>query len=490
MTYRRYITKPLICSILAAVMAMTAACGGEAAENVVTESTDTTETTAAETTALTDSVPELDFDGAQFRTIEQSSTSYGMYTAEANGDVVNDAIFDRNRAIEERFNIVFAETQRLPYGEISTMVNKSVMSGSDEFDLVFGQMYQSAKDAQSGVYLDWNTIPYVDFDKPWYVKSISDAAVGGKLYLIESELSLGYSQQTWMMLYNKTKADELGNIPDLYQIVEDGGWTLDLLNQLTADVYQDLNGDTVRDDNDFYGFAGTPGGCLLAAFMYGADAKIAEVNSDLKVEQLIDSEKTLDVLSTMSELFYTNSGTIFWNEALRGTGRVLFPKSVVLFSAMQVNDLVREDFGMRNMADEFGVLPLPKYDEAQAEYYTVVDGGSDIMVVPATVTNTELVGAIVEAMSAASYNDVIPAYIGQAIEQKGTRDEESIMIMREILDSRVIDFAYLYDGFSGWVMKLPSIIKNQSAIVSSIENQMNAMEAYYQEVVDTMSELE
>ena len=39
-------------------------------------------------------------------------------------------------------------------------------------------------------------------------------------------------------------------------------------------------------------------------------------------------------------------------------------------------------------------------------------------------------------------------------------------------------------------MKLPAIIKNQSAIVSSIENQMNAMEAYYQEVVDTMSELE
>lgn len=93
-------------------------------------------------------------------------------------------------------------------------------------------------------------------------------------------------------------------------------------------------------------------------------------------------------------------------------------------------------------------------------------------------------------MSAASYNDVIPAYIGQAIEQKGTRDEESIMIMREILDSRIIDFAYLYDGSSGWVMKLPAIIKNQSAIVSSIENQMNAMEAYYQEVVDIMSELE
>ena len=66
------------------------------------------------------------------------------------------------------------------------------------------------------------------------------------------------------------------------------------------------------------------------------------------------------------------------------------------------------------------------------------------MVVPANHDNTGMVGAVVEAMSAMSYTDVIPKYIGMAVEQKGTRDEESIKIMREILDSRVMDFAYLY----------------------------------------------
>ena len=153
---------------------------------------------------------------------------------------------------------------------------------------------------------------------------------------------------------------------------------------------------------------------------------------------------------------------------------------------MQVNDLLREDFGLRNMSDEFGVLPLPKYDEKQEEYYTVVDGGASVMVVPANHDNTEMVGAVVEAMSAMSYTDVIPKYIGMAVEQKGTRDEESIKIMREILDSRVMDFAYLYDGFKGWVMNLTEIIKNESAISSTIEKKKSAMDSYYNSVIEVL----
>ena len=461
-------------------------CRQESASDDTSAPADST-STAAEDTELHDEVPDLDFGGALFRTIEQVSTAYGMYSAEANGDVVNDAIYDRNRAIEERFNITFAETQKENEGDISSIIKKSVMSGGDDYDLVFGQMYNSASDSQSGIFLDWNEVPYVDFTKPWYVKSISDATVGGKLYLIESELSLGYFQQTWMMLYNKTKAEEQGNFPDLYALVDEGKWTLDMLNSLTADMYIDLNGDTVRGDDDFYGFAGTPGGCLLAAFMYGADAKMAELDKDLNVVNHMNDERTLDVLAKMSKLFCTNEGTIVKSSALSSVRKTLFPKSVVMFEAMQVTDLLREDFDMRSMTDEFGVLPLPKYDEEQEEYYTVVDGGADIMAIPTTVSNIEMVGAITEAMSALSYTDVIPVYMGIALEQKGTRDENSIVMLRNILDSRVIDFAYLFDGFKGWVMKLPNIIKNESNIVSTIESNRNTIEAYYQSVVEYMT---
>ena len=33
-----------------------------------------------------------------------------------------------------------------------------------------GTESQPASDAQSGIFADWNDIPYVDFSKPWYVK--------------------------------------------------------------------------------------------------------------------------------------------------------------------------------------------------------------------------------------------------------------------------------------------------------------------------------
>lgn len=155
---------------------------------------------------------------------------------------------------------------------------------------------------------------------------------------------------------------------------------------------------------------------------------------------------------------------------------------------MQVNDLVNPDFNMRNMADEFGVLPLPKYDETQEEYRTVVDGGASVMVVPTTAKNLEMIGALTEAMSAYSYSDVIPVYIGVAIEQKGTRDEESIKMLREILDSRVIDFAYLYNGWKGWVTKLSKIIRDENTVVSTIKSQFEAVTAHYESVIDFLTE--
>lgn len=475
---------------LAILLTLTAVSCGSGAENPPeTTASDDETTTIEETTTgvLTDSVPKLDFEGTEFRTIEQENVKTPFALEESDGDVVNDAIWARARAAEERFNVTIVPTVMQWYTDLSSTITKAVMSGSDEYDLVFGQMYQTGADAQQGIFADWNQVPYVNFVNPWYVKSINEASVGDKLYMLESELSITYFQQTWMMLYNKTKAAEMQDFPNLYKLVDEGKWTLDELNRLSADVYRDVNGNGERDNDDFYGFAGTPGGCLLAAFVYGAKGKIVELDSDLNVKTHINSEHTINVLGKMSKLFHANEGTIVKTDALSKTRKELFPKSRVLFEAMQVNDLINSDFGMRNMSDEFGVLPLPKYDEAQEEYYTAVDGGASVMVIPTTAKNLEMIGALTEAMSAYSYNNVTPVYIGVAIEQKGTRDEESIRMMREILDSRVITFDYLFDGSQGWVMKLPTIIKDDTSITSTIQSNMNSMTAYYEGIIDFMT---
>jgi len=448
------------------------------------------ETNESVTERLTDNVPDLDFDGYKFRTIEQTRLSYGFYYDEETGDVVSDSIYKRNITVEERFNIDFAETVQMDYTDIMQQLKNSVLSNTDEYDLVFGQMFYSAQKATDGIFYDWNEMPYVDLTQPWYTKSIQDASIGRKLYIIESDLSISYTQQTWMILYNKTRSKDYSDFPDLYKTVRDGTWTIDLLTTLVKDCYLDLNGNSQRDADDFFGIASFQDGCQIAAFYYAGEAKLATLNDDFSLEHNILSEKAIDVITKISSLFNGNDGSVKATDNLIkdfSTARTMFCEGKVLFVPVQIASLLLDE--VRNFQDEFGVLPLPKYDDAQKEYYTCVDGGADVLTVPviATEEQCKIIGAVVEALSCLSYNDVTPTYCGVGLEVKGTRDEDSMEMVRIVLDSRVIDFSYLYDGFSGWVMRLPDMIKNPNKIASIIERNRKAVDKYFEKLISHMT---
>ena len=478
--------------ILAAMLASLASCGSSSDSGNDTTAADTSDDTTAEvTTALTDEVPKLDFGGAEFRTIEQESTQNSFYQEEATGEVVSDAIYNRNAEMEERFNVKFTPTERQGYNEIGKLLEQSVLAGSDDYDLVFGQLFSTAALATKGILGDWNSVPYMDFDKPWYTKSIQDASVGDNLYMIESDLCIMYTEQTWLLVYNKTKAEEYPDFPDLYEVVNDGKWTIDYMDKLIVDLYRDLNGNTLRDEGDIFGYGGAQDGCQLAAFLYGCGARMVEIDSDLNLVQSIASEKAIDALTKLSTLFNVNEGSVHQTDPVQTsvhTRRALFCNGSVVFSPLQVQDLITED--LRSFEDDYGVLPLPKYDEDQEEYYTLVDGGANIMVFPSNASEDkrEMLGAVTEAMSAATYNDITPKYCSLALEQKGARDDESMEMIRMILDSRVIDFGYLYDGFKGWTMKLPDMVKDAGSISSKIESNKNSVENYYLGVIEYCTE--
>lgn len=478
--------------ILASLLISLASCGSSSDSGNDTTAANTSDDTTAEvTTALTDEVPKLDFGGREFRTIEQESTENSFYQEEATGEVVSDAIYNRNADMEERFNVKFTPTERKLSYEIRKLLEQSVLAGSDDYDLVFGQIFNTASLATNGILGDWNSVPYMDFDKPWYTKSIQDASVGDNLYMIESDLCIMYTEQTWLLVYNKTKAAEHSDFPDLYKVVNDGKWTIDYMDKLIVDLYQDLNGNTLRDEGDIFGYGGAQDGCQLAAFLYGCGARMIELDKDMKPVNSIATEKAIDALTKLSTLFNVNEGSVHQSDPAQAAAksrRALFSNGIVIFSSLQVQDLLRDE--LRAFEDDYGVLPLPKYDEDQEEYYTLVDGGANIMVFPSNASEDkrELLGAVTEAMSAATYNDVTPKYCSIALEQKGARDDESMAMIRMILDSRVIDFGYLYDGFKGWTMKLPAMVKDAGSITSQIESNKSAVIDYYTGVIKYCTE--
>ena len=175
-------TRRLAVMLLAAAM-LTASCasenpesggetdasGGNAAVSVPSAEAETVPET--EEAFVTDSVPERDFGGVSVTMAGQATkggnNGLDMWVEEINGDVVNDAIYNRNLAIAERFNVVIEEPLMNDYTTISNTVKSMVTAGDSTYDFILNQLAQTSADVLNGFSMNLNEIPYLDFDMRW-----------------------------------------------------------------------------------------------------------------------------------------------------------------------------------------------------------------------------------------------------------------------------------------------------------------------------------
>lgn len=117
------------------------------------------------------------------------------------------------------------------------------------------------------------------------------------------------------------------------------------------------------------------------------------------------------------------------------------------FGAMATVRILELEAGaIRNMEQEFGVVPMPKYDEAQSGYRTLLHDQFTVLCVPTTVTgeNLDMVSAVMEAMASASYKTVRPAYYETTLRTKIAQDPQSAEMFDIIVDNIYIDAGIIY----------------------------------------------
>ena len=99
----------------------------------------------------------------------------------------------------------------------------------------------------------------------------------------------------------------------------------------------------------------------------------------------------------------------------------------------------RELTHYRDMKVDFGILPMPKYDEAQESYHNLVTFHVDVGTLPITVTDPERSALILSAMSYESMLTLNPCFYDVFLDEKLARDEESKGMIDLILDTKVYD---------------------------------------------------
>ena len=158
--------------LLSSFAASTLACGAsESSGNETSAVTTTTEETtlnpADARLAVDDELPDKDFEGQTYTILTYDQHKADVFSEGYNGDVINDAVYERNEKVAERFNVKIDVNSQPTHGELTTFANTAIMAGDDAFQIVACHVVQLGSTIMQGLYMNWYDLPYIDFSKPW-----------------------------------------------------------------------------------------------------------------------------------------------------------------------------------------------------------------------------------------------------------------------------------------------------------------------------------
>ena len=444
--------KKILALLLAALLtAPTLVACSEGETETGTTTTDTTNTadtevveTETETTRaqIQDNLPDKDFDGANFHLLTRERFYDDFMPEELTGEVLNDTLYARNSKIMETYNVTLSYTAPAcdwyaPAMAWNKTLETSVMAGDGAYDLVAGYAAAMPYIVPKGILLNWHDVPHIDLTQPWWSEKVSDAlTVNGNLFLLTGDYSLSLWDNMYSFLFDKQVALDY-NIEDLYSLVREGGWTMDKLQELANIVSHDANGDGKWNENDVYGLISNFS-TAIDTFQIACQMDIISHTDDGGLEVTLLSEKAVDIVEKVVKLYNDSHGAYMKDEDLNGLNN-MFTSDQALFYATYF-DTISE---LRSMETDFGILPYPKLNEAQAHYASTSRDNFDLFVLPLDIKDPEMSGIITEAMCAESYRTVVPAYYDVVLKSKSSRDEESAEMIDLIRDSLTFDFGYL-----------------------------------------------
>ena len=450
----------LVCFLSAACSSNGAKSDKGASENDGASPVATEAATEIERPAIPDGT---DYGGYEFKSLTRDGggiywNCVDIFVEEETGEPINDAVYKRNRILENKFNI---EISQIKQTDVASFAQKLIKSGGDDFDALYSTMHGAGMLIQQGSLLNLLAIPHLDFNKPWWSKMSNDSiTIGGKLYSAVGDITTMTNDATWVALFNKDLSKNY-ELADHYQIVKDGEWTVDVLHENARTATKDLNGDGILTPEDQWGAIGQ-NECAYSLFAASGQF-IVKKNADDLPTLVLNNDRTVSALTKVIDLMsdktvYINADDYYgkyanvWVEITTNA----FAESRCLYLITNI-EIVKN---LRGMEANFGILPLPKYDGAQERYYSTMQyNNASCMSIPITASDMERTGAILETWAAESVDTLTRAYYDITLKSKYSRDDESEDMLDLIFSTRVIDqgmffnWAGLQGFFEGFAKK-------------------------------------
>ena len=428
---------------------------------------------------------DADFGGdtITFLTLNGYNNNFRL-NAESDGETLNDAGVRRNDAVEERLNVAFAvvEVDNAP-----STFRQSVMAGDTEYDFIFPH----ATDGVAGLVTDrllydWNDLPTVDLTHPWWNTSMTESlGIGGHLFYASGDIVMTW-QGMQAVLFNKSYLPGMDLEKDLYQTCFDGEWTMDYMGQIIKGHSRDLNGDGRMTEIDQYGLLDNRG--TGYSYMYGADQRVTVPDAEGWPTLTLNTERMTTIVGKYYNLVHSGETylDIYSNASYpTSTYRNTIVEGRAFLATLDVGGLYAN---LREIEYDFGILPVPKLDEAQESYRVFC--GAGLIGVPTNAPDPAQTGVVAEALAYYSYKEIRPAFFDIVLENKAVREENAYKVLQMMHENKVFDFGFNFDGTGYNLIKEVVVDKKSTDFASLYAKKEKSILKNFEKIITAVQETE
>lgn len=485
---KRWLSLALAALMLTAALSATA-CGdanpdsGKPGETTAPQAADTTP--APETTEspyddngyLKDDLPDdLNFKEETFHILGWKHGNPEFDVESLTGDVINDSIYNRNQKIEERLGVnlefTIIDGNSAAVAQFCNTVTNNVQANAQAYDAIACYPRSAASLAVNHMLLDLQEVEHLDFEKPWWPKSLLELyTLYDNLYFMSGDIASTVLFQMMFMVYNNDLGTNFG-LENPQPLAAEGKWTMEKMLGMATGVYADLDGDQKKSEDDRYGLFSIshPN---LDIFYIGSDMHFVETDQEgnIIVSEDFFSERHYALNDMLRNIYHVSNDGYFakslTNSNIWANGNSLLYNVTgqILYKNIRQSDM------------NYSILPAPKFDEKQENYATAIAFTHTSYALPIDTRDTEMSGAILEAMASEGYRTVTPAIFETAFKYQYSNSQYDADLFDVIRSGVSFDLGRPFHDELGGDTSSPTILWRQQ-LMNNV-NQLSVLKATF-----------
>lgn len=368
------------------------------------------------------------------------------------GQTINDAVWARQELIQSTYGVTLKWHASKSNGVMQNELQSGLEAGYDKFHIALPRMFEAQSLISADTVYDLANSKYIDLSASYYNQSsVESFSVYGHTFFVAGDFSFVDDTTAFAVFYNQAISEGISRFPNLYDMVENGEWTIATLTQLSQLVGKDDDGEVGYQDTDTYGFGSTQLGVFFQSSGIQQVSTRTVAGTDYKEYYISLNDNNIAVASLISQLSNIKASTWARTAWTGNTGGMQesFANGKLLF----YHEVVQKFDNFKTQTDNFkvGVLPMPMLSEEQDTYYTPLASQTTVMCVPKCTTDREMSEYFFDVLSWTGQEYVMEAYYDTLASKlyddgESSREDALKMLTDYIFPGMCYDQGYMYEA--------------------------------------------